>query len=189
MAKSDKESNRKVTKERVYFNKQRVLAEIKQLDYMSQSKRGNYNLTDLARDLHISPTTIKHIWSRGLDLNDAENLLKLFDDDVRMEYLEGRDDFRTEKELWDHVYAQTEKNISEGFTNALKHYNSLRGLKIEPADNVKSSTGKVSRGYKITYWDKTTEKKCSIYKTDIELMDFFNKMDDTIKNLFENFIL
>ncbi len=174
----------------VTFNRERVKKEMRETNRKSQSKRGLYNLQDLARDLNLDYGYLrKEIWKKGLLREHAVKMAALFE--VRLEYLEGKSGIRTEKDLEDleRESAEQDKRAENRFLSyGLEYFKLLPNINIVFVENIDNEyvtdTGnKPNIGYKITYRDKNYNESPPIYKTVSEMKDFIKNMNEIIEQI------
>ena len=186
MAKSSFSESRNVTNSRVKFDKQRVKAEMLKLNHLSKSKRGRYNLEDLADYLVLNYEYLKkEIWKNGLLYEHAERIAALFG--VRLEYIEGKSNIRTEKDLEMLERNATEQNKraeNRLFSCGLEYFKTLPNISIDFVENTNTDNeSEPTIGYKITYRDKNYNESSPIYKTIPEMTDFLQNMNEVIEQI------
>ena len=186
MAKSSFSESQNVTDSRVKFDKQRVKTEMLKLNHLSKSKRGRFCLIDLANKLHLDYEYLKkEIWKNGLLREHAENMAGLFK--VRLEYLEGKSNIRTEKDLEILERDATEQNKraeNRLFSCGLEYFKLLPNISIDFVENTNTDNESESTiGYKITYRDKNYNESTPIYKTIPEMTDFLQNMNEIIEQI------
>lgn len=186
MANSGFSESQNITNKRVRFDKERVKTEMLKLNHLSMSKRGRYNLEDLARGISLKYQYLKkEIWKNGLLREHAENMAGLFK--VRLEYLEGKSNIRTEKDLEMLERDATEQNKraeNRLFSCGLEYFKTLPNISIDFVENTNTDNeSEPTIGYKITYRDKNYNESTPIYKTIPEMTVFLQNMNEVIEQI------
>lgn len=184
------EKPQKVTNDRIMFNKQRVEKEMENFNHISQSKRGHFNLEDLARTLDLDYNYLrKEIWKNGLLRDHAERMADFFG--VYLEYLEGKTLYRNKEdfEAVERQYFEAEKRDKNAlFISALEYFRRFPNINIKFVEDINrehigDDKSEPVVGYKLTCRDSNYKTSAPIFKTIPEMEDFLQNINDVIEKI------